>query len=147
MAYGNNRGNYNRQEQIQLNKIELDFTKNEQLFGKIAEDWSKQLENESKKPNGKENGKNKINQIRSFYDKVIELQEKSEGMSDDKYKQEIFPFVVMLKSKVAYAKTRGLVSDTFVNMINQCVDEATTVAKMQNFKLFFEAVIGFYPKK
>ncbi len=141
MAYGNNRGNYNRQEQIQLNKIELDFTKNEQLFGKIAENWSKQINNESNRT------RNKINQIRSFYDKVIELQEKSEGISDDKYKQEIFPFVVMLKSKVAYAKTRGLVSDTFANMINQCVDEATTVAKMQNFKLFFEAVIGFYPKK
>ena len=147
MAYHNNRNNHNRQEQIQLEKIELDFTKKEQLFGKIAKDWSKQINNESKKPDGKENGKNKINQIRSFYNKVLKLQEKSEGISDEEYKQEVFPFVVMLKSKVAYAKTRDLVSDTFVKMINQCVDEAITQTKMQNFKLFFEAIIGFYPKK
>jgi len=149
MAYRNNykSSHRNNRETVQLEKIELDYEKQEQLFGDIAKDYSKKLYDESKKDNGKDNGKNKINQIRSFYEKVIELQEKSEGMSDEQYKREIFPFVVMLKSKAAYAQTRSLVSNTFVKMINQCVDEATTAKKMQNFKYFFEAVIGFYPKK
>lgn len=137
----NNHHRKNKQKSIQLEKIKLDYTKNEQLFGQTAENWSKQIDNESNRT------QNKINQIRSFYDKVLELQKKSEGMSNEDYKREIFPFVVMLKSKVAYAKTRGLVSKTFVDMINQCVDEATTAPKMLNFKLFFEAIIGFYPKK
>ncbi len=147
MAYGNqNRnGKYNNRgnrEQIHLDPIELDYTKHKKLFGDIAQNWAKQLNNESY------NAINKSTQIRSFYDKVLGLNEKAEGMQDDEqYKKEVFPFVVMLKSKVAYVKTRGLVSDTFVKMINQCVEEATTIDKMQNFKYFFEAVIGFYPKK
>jgi len=142
MAYHNNRNNYkNNYEAVQLDKIELDYSKYEQLFGDIAQKWAKQIEHESDRT------KNKINQIRTFYEKVMELHEKSEGMNDEQYKKEVFPFVVMLKSKVAYAKTRNLVSNTFEKMIIQCVDEATTPSKMQNFKYFFEAIIGFYPKK
>ena len=142
MAYHNNRNNQgNQYEAVQLDKIELDFEKHEQLFGDIAQKWTKQIEKEGDRTT------NKINQIRTFYEKVMELQEKSEGMSDEQYKKEVFPFVVMLKSKVAYAKTRNLVSNTFEKMITQCVDEAITPSKMQNFKYFFEAIIGFYPKK
>ena len=153
MAYDryNNRNNHHgsnrNHEKIELSKIVLDYEQNEQLFGDIAKNWAKQVENESFNDRGKSNGKNKINQIRAFYDKVLELQEKSEGMDDIEYKREVYPFVVMLRSKVAYAKSRGLISNTFEKMINQCVDEATTVKKMQNFKYFFEALIGFYPKK
>ncbi len=140
--YDNNRNNYrNNNETVQLNKIELDYTVDEQLFGDTAQKWTKQIEQESDRT------KNKINQVRTFYEKVMELEEKSEGMNDEQYKKEVFPFVVMLNSKVAYAKTRNLVSNTFEKMINQCVEEATTAKKMQNFKYFFEAVIGFYPKK
>jgi len=53
----------------------------------------------------------------------------------------------MLNSKVAYAKTRKKVSDTFVKMINSCVTQANTKERLEIFKLFFEAVIGFYPKR
>ncbi len=147
MAYNehNNRNNHHRNnrnhERVELSKIVLDYEQNEQLFGKIAKDWAKQVENEASRT------LNKSTQIRTFYDKVLELQEKSEGMDNTQYKQEVYPFVVMLRSKVAYAKSRSLISNTFEKMINQCVDEATTVKKMQNFKYFFEAFIGFYPKK
>jgi CRISPR-associated protein Csm2 len=141
MAYDKHKNNQkNNHEEVQLDKIELDYTKDEQLFGDTALKWSKQIMNESDRT------KNKINQIRTFYEKVLELEERSEGMSNEEYKKEIFPFVVMLKSKVAYAKTRNLVSDTFEKMINQCVENAITAKKMQNFKYFFEAIIGFYPK-
>ena len=137
MAYNNQKNS-----KIELGKIELDYEKDEQLFGETAEKWSKQLFQDSSKT------VNNINQIRKFYDKVLELQEKADGISDnEEYKKKIFPFVIMLKSKASYAKTRNLVSDSFVKMINNCVDDAKTIEKMQNFKYFFEAIIGFYPKK
>ena len=147
MAQYNNRNKFHRngrqeQDKINLEKIKLNYKENQDLFGNVAEKWSKQLYNESNSTI------NKSTQIRSFYDKVLELNEKAQRVkNDEQYIKEVFPFVVMLKSKVAYAKTRGLVSHTFVTMINQCVEDANTIEKMQNFKYFFEAVIGFYPKK
>lgn len=135
-----NKNNY--EQVIEPPKITLDYQIQEQLFGSLAKKWSEQIEKESNRTS------NKINQIRSFYDKVMELNEKAQNMtSDEQYRKEVFPFVIMLNSKVAYAKTRSLVSETFVKMMNQCVEKAITVEKMNNFKLFFEAVIGFYPKK
>lgn len=140
--YSNHNQNKNSYEQVvELPEITLDYKSQEQLFGNVAKQWSEQLEKESDRTS------NKINQIRSFYDKVMELNEKAQNMTDETYKKEVFPFVIMLNSKVAYTKTRSLVSGTFVKMMNQCVEKAITVEKMNNFKLFFEAVIGFYPKK
>ncbi|WP_418186827.1 type III-A CRISPR-associated protein Csm2 [Aliarcobacter lanthieri] len=153
---GNNQNNpqYNRNNQnnkkafdkdrpqLELpKKIVLDYEKDIQLFGDTAEKWAKKLNADSTRTS------NKINQIRSFYDKVLELNEKAQNKSDEDYKKEVYPFIIMLNSKVAYAKTRDLVSDSFVKMINYCVEEANSVKAMNNFKLFFEALIGFYPKK
>lgn len=132
------------QEKTQLpmpEKIVLDYEKDEQLFGETAKKWANKLEADSSRTS------NKINQIRGFYDKIMELNEKAQNLSDVEYKKEVYPFVIMQNSKVAYAKTRDLVSESFVKMINYCVEEAKDVKKMNNFKLFFESIIGFYPKK
>ncbi len=137
----NNSQNRNYGSEVELPSILLDYEVQEQLFGDVAKKWSEQLEKESDRTS------NKINQIRSFYEKVMELNEKAQNMTDETYKKEVFPFVIMLNSKVAYAKTRSLVSNSFVSMINQCVEKSITIKKMNNFKLFFEAIIGFYPKK
>lgn len=137
-----NKGNYQDKQQLPMpEKIVLDYEKDEQLFGETARKWANRLNTESSKIT------NKINQIRGFYDKVMELNEKTQNLNDVEYKKEVYPFVIMLNSKVAYAKTRNLVSDSFVKMINNCVEEAKDVKKMNNFKLFFESLIGFYPKK
>lgn len=138
---GQNRGG--ETPKVEVSNILLDYEVQPQLFGEVAQKWSQRLEQE------KSQTKNKINQIRGFYDKVMELNEKSQNcLSDEQYKKEVYPFVVMLNSKVAYAKSRDLISDTFVKMINQCVEKSSTSRKMMNnFKLFFEAMIGFYPKK
>lgn len=128
---------------IEVPKIALDYEQQPQLFGEVAQKWSQRIEQE------KTSTKNKINQIRGFYDKVMELNEKAQNTSsDEQYQKEVYPFIVMLNSKVAYAKSRDLISDTFVKMINQCVENSSNSRKkMNNFKLFFEAFIGFYPKK
>ena len=138
---------HNRQQNTQngsLDPINLNLEENTMLFGDIALAWSNVLSDDNKASRNREN---KSTQIRIFYDKVISFYEQSIDMDDATYRKKVYPFVVMLKSKVQYAKTRGLVSGTFVQMINQCVNKATTVEKMANFKYFFEAVIGFYPKK
>ncbi len=140
------KGGYgNEKPKEELPKISLDYGQQVQLFGDVAKEWSQRLEYEKQES---KTAKNKSTQIRRFYDAVLELNEKAQNLaSDEQYQKEVYPFVIMLRSKVAYAKSRDLVSDIFVKMINQCVSESSSIKRMNNFKLFFEAVIGFYPKK
>ena len=142
----NNRQNHHQEAKVEVQEILLDYELQSQLFGDIAQNWAKKIEKEKKESKDK---LNKSSQIRRFYDVVLELNEKAQNKSsDEEYKKEVYPFVVMLNSKVAYAKSRDLVSDSFVKMINQCVTKSSdSRKKMNNFKLFFEALIGFYPKK
>jgi CRISPR-associated protein Csm2 len=142
MPRNNRRNNQNNnRREANLPQITFDYENNPQLFGEVAQRWAEQLENESNQQ------VNKSSQIRQFYDRVIELYEKSINIEDAEYKRKIYPFVVMLNSKVAYAKTRNKVSDTFVRMISRCVAQANSKKGIETFKLFFEAVIGFYPKR
>ncbi|GAB6044538.1 hypothetical protein JCM11957_01360 [Caminibacter profundus] len=136
-----NKNRHFNQKQDKLPEINFDYETNPQLFGDVAKSWAEQLGKESTQQI------NKSSQIRQFYDKVIELYEKSVNISESEYKQKVYPFVIMLNSKVAYAKTRKKISDTFVKMINNCVAQSNTKEKLEIFKLFFEAVIGFYPKR
>jgi len=114
--------------------IELDYKKDPELFNKTAEKWAKEI------------GKGvKNTQIRKFYDKVLELYEKSQKEDF----REILPFVKMLNSKVAYASQRSsggkkLVNEAFVKMMNECINQIDSKEKLENFKLFFEAVLGFH---
>jgi CRISPR-associated protein Csm2 len=87
----------------------------------------------------------KSTQLRNFYDKVMDLLDQVE--KEKKPFEEVLPFVKMLNSKVAYARTRGHVSNEFVEMMNQCIAQVDSEKSLKTFKLFFEAVIGFYPKK
>ncbi|HHO42820.1 MAG TPA: type III-A CRISPR-associated protein Csm2, partial [Epsilonproteobacteria bacterium] len=62
---------------------------------------------------------------------------------------EILPFVKMLNSKVAYASSRSsgggkLVNQAFVDMMSSCINQVDSKEKLDVFKLFFEAVIGFH---
>ncbi|AXX91681.1 type III-A CRISPR-associated protein Csm2 [Malaciobacter molluscorum LMG 25693] len=140
----NENKNKDEEKDSNLSVHNLDYEKETQLFGDIAQEWADKISKER----GRSSQKNKISQLRAFYDKVYDLNEKAEGLNDEKYKKSIYPFVVMLNSKVKYAKTRNLVTDSFVKMINECVKSCENSSdKLNNFKLFFEAVIGFYPKK
>jgi len=127
----NNSGGFNQKVQVAITKIELDYIKDNNLFDETA----KKIANEISK-------NTKTTQIRNFYDYVLEL------CKDANIKpfNEILPFVKMLNSKVAYAKTRRHVSEEFVLMINECVRQVNSKDKLEIFKLFFEAVIGFSKK-
>lgn len=120
-----------------MKPIELDYRKDSELFNKTAREWADAICG-----NGRD-CRVKSTQMRNFYEKVLELFEKSQKEEFD----EIIPFVKMLNSKVNYAVGRKLVSKEFESMMTQCVNQVNTPKQLRVFKLFFEAVLGFYKGK
>lgn len=119
-------------------KIVLDYKKDTELFNQTAKQWAEKICDKR--------GKDchvKSTQLRNFYEKVMELEDRAKKEPFE----EVLPFVKMLNSKVAYARTRGHVSNDFVDMMSQCIAQVNDVEALKRFKLFFEAVLGFYPKK
>ena len=110
-------------------KITLDYIKDGELFNETAKKTANSI-------------KISQSQIRRFYDYVLDLCEKAKT----KNSAEILPFVKMLNSKVAYASSRKNVSKNFVEFIKDCVSQVDSVEKLEVFKLFFEAVLGFSKK-
>lgn len=121
-------------------KESIKFGKNKpnNIFSDIAEESAKKIKNDG----GKE--KNKTTQIRKFYDELLMWYDRVQQSSnkEEKYK-ELEAFIKMLKAKVAYAKGRGHVDNTFVAIFNQTIDEIHDAETLRDARLFFEAVIGY----
>lgn len=118
--------------------ISLDYKKDKELFNITAKNWAEKIGVDKKF--GVQN-----TQMRKFYNKVLELNEKAKHKDFD----EILPFVKMLNSKVAYASQRSsgsgkIVNSVFVSMMNSCVNQIDKKEDLNTFKLFFEAVVGFH---
>lgn len=113
-------------------KIVLDLKADDELLNETAKEWAEAI------------GKTKKTQVRNFYDKILELQERIKKEDFD----DVYPFIKMLNSKVAYAVSRRVVSKEFQDMMEQCLAQITKDAngakKFDTFKLFFEAVLGFF---
>lgn len=121
--------------------IVLDYTKDKELFNETAKKIADNI--------GTGNGGVQNTQIRKFYDKVLELNDKAKHLDNDEFSDEVLPFVKMLNSKVAYASQRNsgagkLINHAFVSMMNDCVKQVHSKKDLNAFKLFFEAVIGFH---
>ena len=119
--------------------IELDYKKDGELLNKTAKKWAKKI--------GAGRGGVKNTQIRKFFDQVLKLHQDAKHTED--FNGEILPFVKMLNSKVAYASSRNsgggkLVNQAFVEMMSSCINQVNSKEKLNTFKLFFEAVIGFH---
>ncbi len=112
----------------------------DKTFDITAEKWAKVIANSDK-------GVEK-NQLRNFYDKVLELEEKTINAKDGEFETKILPFIKMLNSKVAYAKNRqqSSVNQAFVEFINEAMRQIVDPKTFANFKFLFEAVVGFYQK-
>jgi CRISPR-associated protein Csm2 len=130
---GDNRG-YNR-PQATIPPITLDYTKDVELFNTTAQSVAEKIA-QNRRP------ETKSTQMRNFYDYVLELYDQSK----EKDFSEVLPFIKMLNSKVAYAKSRSHVNDEFVLMIQECIKQVDSPKKLEIFKLFFEALIGFSKK-
>ncbi len=113
---------------------------NEKIFDITAQKWSLVIANSEK-------GVEK-NQLRNFYDKVLELEEKAINTDDNEFKLKVLPFIKMLNSKVIYAsnKQQGSVNKAFVMFMQEALAQVQDKKSFTNFKYLFEAVVGFYHK-
>lgn len=116
--------------------------------GKLVDMFSTKAEAIAKKLN---DGSRKVDisttQYRKFYDKVLELNEKAQGLTKDEFNNKILPFVKMIVSKVAYSKSRRHCGVNFEILMKESIKKVNTQEELNNFKLFLEAIIGFMPKK
>ncbi|CAK0771624.1 CRISPR-associated protein Csm2 [Gammaproteobacteria bacterium] len=116
---------------IKFDEIDAD------LFDKIAKNMARKLAENTKS--------NKPTQLRRFYDEICMWNERVE--MEEKRFDELLPFIRMLNAKAAYAKGRNLVDENFVILIRHCLSEVKNPKTMKYFKLFMEAVMGFYKEE
>ena len=86
-------------------------------------------------------------QFRQFYEKILELNDKAQGLSQAEFEVKILPFVKLLNSKVQYAKSRRNCGERFEKMMDKSIKAVNSAEELQNFKYFLEAIIGYMPKK
>lgn len=141
-----------------MKQFNPDFSKNSKemknLLGEEAEQWAKDMKDDILKRKFDKRKNQEIlttgvstTQFRKFYEKILELNDKAQGLTQERFEIEILPFLKMLNSKVEYAKTRELVGQNFVNLFRNCIKNVNTASELQNFKYFLEAIIGYMPKK
>lgn len=106
------------------------------LFSETAKECAKVISD-----NG-DRDKNKSTQLRRFYDEVCMWHEK---IANDETKfAENLPFVRMVAAKVAYARGRDLVDDSFMDFMEKGLDQVDSIKTFNTFKTFMEAFMGFY---
>ena len=105
-------------------------------FNEVAHQWAKALQVDR-------GHKNASSQLRRFYDEVLMWQQRIRGDKDKLARY--LPLIQMLNAKASYAYAREHVTETFTTMMRQCLAQidADNPASLDNFKLFFEAVMGF----
>ena len=135
--YHNNRQNHDKKP---LPKIDLGYTIDDdniklndgELFSDTAKEWAEAI-NRTKKT-----------QARNFYDKILDLEKEA----DEKGFENVYPFIKMLNSKVAYGVNRRVVSYEFQRMMETCLNQIEQndngKQTFKHFKLFFEAVLGYF---
>lgn len=111
------------------------------IFDETAKKWSLVIANADR-------GVEK-NQLRNFYEKVLELEEKALNSTEEEFLKKVLPFVKMLNSKVAYAKNKqsSPVNTAFVEFMTESISQVKNIDTFRNFKFLFEAIIGFYEKE
>jgi CRISPR-associated protein Csm2 len=86
-------------------------------------------------------------QFRQFYEKILELNDKAQGLSVPEFEVKVLPFVKLLNSKVQYSYSRKNCREKFVTMMEVSIRNVNSATELQNFKYFLEAIIGYMPKK
>ena len=91
---------------------------------------------------------NRSTQIRRFYDEVIRYADRhpaAAGGDPEAFRRDL-PFIRMICARAAYAKSRGLVDDSFVAFLQKGLRAVNSPGELANFRALFEAIIAFSPK-
>lgn len=124
-----------------MTKFDPNFKETEalvELFGEEAKRVAKLL-NDGYRPDIS------TTQFRQFYEKILELNDKAQGV--DNFDVKILPFVKLLNSKVQYSKSRRNCGENFEMMMDKSIKAVNSEEELRNFKYFLEAIIGYMPKK
>jgi CRISPR-associated protein Csm2 len=116
-----------------LAKIDLKLPSAE-LFDTVAEEIAKDV--------GSVRDGNLSTQLRRFYDEVCQWHQRVQ-LAPDEF-QKALPLIRMINAKVVYAQGRKLVDAKFAGLMQDCLRKVVDVESFNNFKLFFEAFLGFY---
>ena len=124
------------------------------LFFEVAKEKSYEIFQGGLDQRGSQS-KNRSTQLRKFYDELVmwtdkvhsigklEPGQKSSDVRDARYRDSA-PFIKMMNAKVAYAKGRNHVDDSFEAMFSHCIKAITDAETLKHAKLFMEAFMGFY---
>jgi CRISPR type III-A-associated protein Csm2 len=83
-------------------------------------------------------------QLRKFYSEALALKSKME----EKTFEEVEALVGMLISKANYSKVKSnFKNKVLFDFIKSCVDAIHSAQDFYDFALFFEAILGFYPRQ
>jgi CRISPR-associated protein Csm2 len=117
------------------------------MFSTKAEEIAKLLNDKDKKNDKKYKPDISTTQYRKFYEKILELNEKANGLNEKKFDIKILPFVKILNSKVEYSKERKFCGDNFATLMKESIEKIKSPEELQNFKYFLEAIIGYMPRR
>ncbi len=106
------------------------------LFSDTAMNWAKKVNDSG----GRDS--NNRSQLRKFLDEVIRLNSLAKSNPEDW--ENILPYINMLIAKVAYAQGRKKVSQEFVDLMRNCINQINKDKDLDVFANFFEAFMGFY---
>lgn len=110
---------------------------NPDLFSTFAENKAKEIANDGPK------NCNKRSQIRKFYDEVLNFSARM-GKKDPVEFEKMLPYIKMLNAKAAYAKGRGLISDSFKDFLATSLQQIQDQDDFEVFAGLFEAFMGYY---
>jgi len=122
---------------------------NHEIFSSVAEQWASAIcraglkeKLERGKP-VKKLEKNKISQIRKFYDEALRI---ASCQRDGEVYDNILPFIKMLNAKAAYAMGRNLITAEFSEFLKKSIGQidANNPQSLELFLNFFEAFMGYY---
>ena len=124
------------------------------LFSEVAKEKSYEIFQGGLDQRGNQS-KNKSTQLRKFYDELVmwtdkvhsigklEPGQKSGEVREVRYRDSA-PFIKMMNAKVAYAKGRNHVDESFEAMFSHCIKSVSDAETLKHAKLFMEAFMGFY---
>ncbi len=139
---------------IPNSKIVFGKALGDDLFSEVAKEKSYEIFQGGLDQRGNQS-KNKSTQLRKFYDELVmwtdkvhsigklEPGQKSEAVRKARYEKSA-PFIKMMNAKVAYAKGRNHVDDSFEAMFSHCIKSISDAETLKHAKLFMEAFMGFY---